>query len=270
MTSKKWQLAEDSAKRYEDILVPTILGPFAKALVDRAFIKPNTTVIDVGCGTGAATRYAADKMGKSGRVIGVDVNPGMLSVARSLAYDGGATLEWRQASAYEVPLDDGSADAVLCAQTLQFLDEREQALNEMHRLLKVQQSAYVSLWCDLEENPYFDALVSAIARHISEDTAAGLGSAFNLTNLDTITALFTATRFSNVESTVSELILKLPPVDDFVPRHIHATPMGVGYGAASPETQQAILSDLKTQLAEYQTEAGMAVPFRSHLIRAIH
>jgi ubiquinone/menaquinone biosynthesis C-methylase UbiE len=49
--STQWQLAQDVAERYESILVPAILGPFAKALVDHVDIRPGDIVLDVGCGT---------------------------------------------------------------------------------------------------------------------------------------------------------------------------------------------------------------------------
>jgi len=266
MTSKQWQLAEDAAKRYEEILVQAILGPFAQALVDWVDFDDVTTVVDVGCGTGAATRFAAAKLENTAKVIGTDINTAMLKVAESLPTTGGAEIEWREANAYKLPFDDASVDVVLCAQSLQFMPERDKALSEMHRILKAGGSAYISLWCEIEDSPYFDALVATIAKHISADTAAGLGSAFKLTDLDEITASVQAGGFQ-VESTKAGLNLNLPPIAEFVPKHIRATPMGAGYNAAFPETQQAILDDMTERLAEYVNDDGMEVPFCSHLIR---
>lgn len=269
MTSKNWQLANDAALRYETILVPAILGPFANALVQWALLPPNAVVVDVGCGTGAATRFAAEKLGSSGKVIGVDVNQGMLEVAQSLPAIDGAPIEWRQESIYDLTLADDSADVVLCAQSLQFMPERVDALRQMRRILKTGGSAYISLWCPIDESPYFDALVATVAKHINAETAAGLGSAFNLSDLTTIRDVIQQAEFSDIKTTVAELALDLPPINDFVPKHIHATPMGAGYDAAPLAAQQAILHDLSQQLADYQTDSGMRVPFRSYLIRAV-
>ena len=269
MTSKEWQLGDDAASRYEKILVPAILGPFAKALVDWADIQAGDVVVDVGCGTGAVTRFSAEKLGASGNVIGIDVNEGMLRVAQSLPEVVGAPIEWRQESVYDLSLDDESADVVLCAQMLQFLPDRPKALSEMRRILKTGKSLYISLWSPIEESPYFDALVKAVDTHINADTAAGLGSAFNLTDIDEITKTVNEARFSDVKTTISEIALPLPPISEFVPKHINATPMGAGYNNASASKQQAILDELTQKLASYQVESGLAVPFRSHLIRAI-
>ncbi len=267
MTSKQWQLGNEAAERYEAILVPAILGPFAEALVDAANLEDSELVVDIGCGTGAATRYAATKMKPSAKITGIDVNTGMLAVAQSLPAVKGASIEWMQDNAYELSLDDDSVDAVLCAQVLQFMKQGQDAISEMWRILKKGQSLYLSLWSLIEESPYFDALVKAVANHINEDTAAGLGSAFNLSDADEIRTLMEPV-FSDVEFQVSELNLDLPSVGYFVPRHILATPMGAGYLAAPEATQQAILDELTETLSDYQFEGRLRVPFRSHIIIA--
>ena len=269
MTSKEWQLATDAAVRYQEILVPAILGAFAEALVDYANLDHVDVLVDMGCGTGAATRYAAQKMSPSTTVIGIDRNAGMLKVAQSLPEIDGATIEWKQDNAYDLSLEDNSVDAVICAQTLQFMDKRHQALSEMHRILKAGQSVYISLWSPIEESPYFDALVNTVATHINPDTAAGLGSAFNLSDIDEIKSLLQDAQFTEISSDIAELHLELPPIHEFVPRHISATPMGAGYQAASESAQQAILADMQSALSAYQTESGIRVPFCSHLIKGI-
>jgi ubiquinone/menaquinone biosynthesis C-methylase UbiE len=52
-TSTQWQLARDAAERYERILVPAILGPVARALVEWSSLSDGEAVLDIGCGTGA-------------------------------------------------------------------------------------------------------------------------------------------------------------------------------------------------------------------------
>lgn len=268
MTSKNWQLATEGAQRYETILVRAILGPFARALVDWASLPAAGVVLDVGCGTGAATRAAAAQMNPAGKVIGVDVNAGMLRVAQALPPVPGAQIAWRQASAYDLGLADASVDAILCAQSLQFMPQRADALRQMWRVLKPGGALTLSLWCAIEQSPYFAALVEAVATHIDPDTAAGLGSAFNWHDLDDIQGHLRAANFTALTATVAELPLALPPLADFVPRHISATPMGPGYAAASDAARAAILAAMTAALADYQDATGVRVPFRSHLIRA--
>ncbi len=265
-TSTQWQLARGAAEKYQTILTPAILGPFAEALVDFAALQPGERVVDVGCGTGAAARYAAQMVGRSGQVIGVDVNAGMLEVARSLLPVAGAPLEWREANATQLPLDDHSIDVVLCAQTVQFLPEKKTALSEMRRVVKPGGRVAVSLWCDIAESPYFYRLVEAVARHIGPATAAGLKSAFALSAAADIYNLLEEAGFEQIEIMVKQLDLSLPTLTEFVPRHISATPMNVGFSQAAETVQQTIIREVAEPLSRYGTNGQVHIPFKSHLI----
>lgn len=267
--STQWQLAREAAERYETILVPAILGPFAQALVEWAELKPGEAVVDIGCGTGAAARYAAEAVGKSGRVVGVDVNGGMLAVASSIPARDGAAIEWREGNAYQLFLEDESMDVALCAQTLQFFSDRPKALQEIRRILRPEGRAVISLWCELEESPYFHALVEAVERHIGAETAVGLRSAFGLTDRDEINKLLFEAGFGDVTMTVGQLDLRLPVLNEFIPRHVSATPMAAGFAGALPEVQQAVVGEVVGWLEAYALEdGGVQVPFRAYLIRA--
>jgi len=268
-TSTQWQLAREAAMRYEQIVVPAILGPAARALVDWAAVQRGETVLDVGCGTGAATRYAAELAGSSGRVIGIDVNAGMIEVAKSLPPVQGAMIEWHEKSAYQLPLAEQTVDIVLSAQTVQFLNDRPLALGEMHRVLKPGGRIALSLWCAIQESPYFHALAEAIGKHIGQEVAAGLKAGFGLSRADEIRALLVDAGFQTIQMTVKQLVCELPKLGEFVPRHISATPMVAGFNAAAPTAQQAVIQEVSEQLAVYVTDAGVRVPFKSHLAAAV-
>ncbi|MDJ0755827.1 MAG: methyltransferase domain-containing protein [Ardenticatenaceae bacterium] len=265
-TSTQWQLARESAERYQNILTPSILGPFARALVDFADLQKGEQVIDVGCGTGAAARFAAAAVGGSGAVQGLDKNGSMLAVAREQPPVSGASITWREADAAQLPLNDGSVDVVLCAQTLQFLPEKEKGLAEMRRVVSERGRVALSLWCAIEENPYFDALVSTIDHHIGSETAAGLRSAFGLTNSQEIEDLLRDAAFGEINMSVSQLDLPLPLLESFVPRHISATPMAAGFNQADENTQQGVVHSMAARFETHVVENQTIIPFRSHMI----
>ena len=73
-------------------------------------------------------RLAAQYVGASGHVTGLDINPGMLAVARSLAPAQGATVEWREEDAMTMPFSDETFDVAFCQLGLQYFAERPQAL----------------------------------------------------------------------------------------------------------------------------------------------
>ncbi len=128
------QYGGNAAENYERYFVPTIGIPFATALLEAAGLHRGERVLDVACGTGVVTRLAAEQVGSSGAVAGLDINPAMLAVARSVS-SSGAAIEWHEASAESLPLADGSFDVVLSSLGLQFVPDKASALREMRRVL---------------------------------------------------------------------------------------------------------------------------------------
>jgi ubiquinone/menaquinone biosynthesis C-methylase UbiE len=111
----QWQVAGSAPEVYERELVPAVFGPWAPILIELADPKPGDRVIDIACGTGIVARIAAARVRPSGAVAGVDLNPGMLNVARSLnATAGVASIQWQEASADKLPFPDGTFDIAYC------------------------------------------------------------------------------------------------------------------------------------------------------------
>ena len=62
------------------MFVPALFEPWAHLLVDAAVVGTGDRVLDVACGTGIVARTAADRVGNTGAVVGIDRNPAMLAV----------------------------------------------------------------------------------------------------------------------------------------------------------------------------------------------
>ena len=85
MGNGHWQLEGSAAELYQRYLVPAITTKWAEDLVGRAQPRAGEVVLDVACGTGIVARTAA----KTGaQVTGLDLNAGMLAVARSVPSEG--------------------------------------------------------------------------------------------------------------------------------------------------------------------------------------
>src|SRR2546421_10625797 len=114
---EQWQVAGSAPEVYERELVPAVFGVWAPILVELAQPPGGERVIDVACGTGIVARIAAARVGPTGAVVGVDLNPAMLSVARSVVSTdsrSGGPLQWQEASADKLPFPDGSFEVVYC------------------------------------------------------------------------------------------------------------------------------------------------------------
>jgi ubiquinone/menaquinone biosynthesis C-methylase UbiE len=175
-TEGQWHIANDAAQLYERIVARHILGPWAPSLVDAARLAAGERVLDLACGTGVVARIAAQRAGPAGRVTGVDLNAGMISVARSLPAPQGARVEWLEGSALAIPLPDASVDAVLCQQGLQFFPDKALALREMRRVLDRGGRLALSVWSGTGIYKTRPRVFSRLARCLRKRTSSALPS----------------------------------------------------------------------------------------------
>jgi SAM-dependent methyltransferase len=100
------------------------------------YLRPGLDVLDVGCGPGSITLDIAEIV-KPGNVVGVDLEPTQLEVARTAARNRGATgVRFEPASAYELPFQDDSFDLGFAHAVLEHLQAPVIALAELRRVVR--------------------------------------------------------------------------------------------------------------------------------------
>jgi ubiquinone/menaquinone biosynthesis C-methylase UbiE len=117
-------------------------------------------VLDVACGTGVVARLAARKV-TPGHVTGLDLNSGMLAVARSVPNEG-ELVSWKEASALDLPFSSGHFDAVLCQLGLQFFPDQPKALREMRRVVRDSGRVALSVYSPIERTLGANTFVRAL------------------------------------------------------------------------------------------------------------
>lgn len=148
---------------YEKSLVDPLFRPWAELMLEETALTPGARVLDVACGTGIVARLARQRLGSGAKVVGVDVAPPMIAMARSLAPE----VDWRIGDAGALPLEAGEQfDAVLCQQGLQFFPDRAAAAREMRRALAPNGRLVVSTWRTDEEFPVLLELRRIAERHL--------------------------------------------------------------------------------------------------------
>src|SRR5262249_45272745 len=126
-----------------------------------------------GCGTGVAARTVADRLNGRARVVGLDLNEAMLTVARRVR----PTIEWRQGDAGNLPFADGSFDVALCQMALMFFPDRARSLHEMQRVVVPGGSVAILVPAALQSQPVYAPFIEMVARHAGHD-AVSLMSAY--------------------------------------------------------------------------------------------
>jgi arsenite methyltransferase len=100
-------------------------------------LQPGERVVDIGCGAGIDSLIAARMVAPEGQVIGVDMTPAMLDMARKSAREAGSgNVEFLEGLAESLPVPDGWADVVISNGVLNLLPDKLAALQEMARVLK--------------------------------------------------------------------------------------------------------------------------------------
>jgi len=109
----------------------------AERLVELARIRAGENVLDAGTGTGMAALAAAEQVGLSGRVIGVDIGEEILNQAfQKLDLGAQSPIAFLLGDMEHLEFPDGCFEAVLSASSLFFLPDMPSGLNEWKRVLK--------------------------------------------------------------------------------------------------------------------------------------
>ena len=252
-------------ENYQHYFVPSIGAPVAEDLVDSAALLPGEHVSDVACGTGVVTRLAAERVGTS-LVSGLDVNAGMLEVARaSTPADLG--IEWYEAGAEAMPFDEDAFNVVLCQMGLQFMPDRAAALREMRRVLAV--GGRVLFNVPGPTPAPFDVLAGILARHIRPEAAGFAHMVFSLNDADEIQALLSESGFRHIQVHAADKVLQLPAPLDFFRQYVNSTPLANVVAELGDRQRAAFDEEVRTRWQDFAADGGMRMTVRMSTARAV-
>ena len=130
-----------------------------------ASLREGETVLDLGSGAGLDCFLAAEKVGKNGRVIGVDMTPEMIERARENARKGNYTnVEFRLGEIENLPVADNSVDVVVSNCVINLVPEKRRVFKETFRVLKPGGRLMISDIVLLKELP--DVIKNSIEAYI--------------------------------------------------------------------------------------------------------
>ena len=260
------QISGSPADIYEQHMVPAIFARWAPDLVQAAGVRPAERVLDVACGTGAVTRLLAEQVGPAGKVTGLDITPGMLAAARLAAPS--QRIEWLEGSAVKMPLPDGTFDAVICQQGLQFFPDKAAALSEMRRVLKRGGRLALSCWRSVEHTPGYLVLEQALARRVGPEKAAL--PPFSLGDAGVIRDLVVGAGFREVKLRADAKMMRFRSAEHLVRAVVGGAPTMMGALTGQGEgVLDAIIAEVTEATKHYVDDEGWATSAVSNMVTAI-
>ena len=265
---ERWQLSGNAAEFYERY-VKLLMEPWVHCLVDVAAPQPAEHVLDVACGTGFVARLAADRVGAKGRVVGIDLNAGMIEAARAASGQGAAApIEFRTGDAGALPFENDVFDVVFCQQGVQFFPDRVHALREMRRVLRVRGRLAFTVWSAISETPYATALANALARHLSAEAGSIARAPHALHDAVELHDLVSSAGFRNVTVRPTIKTTKLPLPAEFVSGHLAALPIAQEIAQLPGERRNALVQEMTEALIAYVDHGQLVLPAGVHVVTA--
>lgn len=248
---------ESLVAAYDRLFSASFFGPWARVLIQFAGVRAGEAVLDVATGPGTVARLAAERVGTSGRVVGIDLSGPMLEVARSKpAEPGSAAIEFLQRSADDLQLPDGSFDVVLCQQGLQFFPNQTAALREMRRVLNPGGRVGVAVWAKGYGRDIEQVLSECLKRvGAREPSYPSFG-----TRPDDLTRALSDVGFASVKCEERTLEIRLSGDIEEVLEGWGAGPMRAELTALAPEHAHQFRDCVSRQLSRFTHENMLTTP----------
>lgn len=263
----RWQVDGTAAEIYERIAERYILGPWAPGLVEIARLRSGERVLDVACGTGAVARVAAERVGRSGQVTGLDASAGMLAVARARPAPPGAKVTWVERGASDSGLPDASFDVVLCQQGLQFFPDKPAAMREIRRLLLPGGRLALSVW--RSTGAYNGAVGEALRHQVGVEAARRFCASRDVPPAEELRQIVAGAGFREISLRVATLTVRLPALEQFVAAHLAGTPVATEIRAMSESARADLGRETARRMAAYADGDGAAFPEQVNVVTAI-
>jgi SAM-dependent methyltransferase len=265
----------EGARQYDEYAETNeaLMAPFGEAMFLAAQLQPGDRVLDVGCGSGATTIQAAERVAPSGQVVGVDISAAMLRPAHQrVAAAGLHNIELLEADAQVHAFETGSFDAVISRYGTMFFEDPTAAFANLARALRNEgRLTFVCPQDPLRSQWVAVALGAAIeATGRSPDLGApGAPGPFALADGDRVTRLLTETGFREVSLETLVRPVRIGRTVEDATGYILSLPQSHElFAGAAEETVIAAATALRAAFAAYVGTHGVVLDSAAWLVSA--
>jgi len=243
-----------AAENYQRYFVPAIAMPVSAGLLETVRLQPGERVLDVACGSGVIARLAAEAVGSTGSVTGIDLAPDMIAVARATRAPAEPSIDWHLGDATSLPFPDDTYDSVLCQMGLMFISDRSAAIAEMRRTLVPGGRVVVSTPGAIQ--PPFEILERALVEHIGADLGGFVRAVFSMHDPGAVASILRGADLRDVTATTKQAMLQLPAPAEFLWQYINLTPMAPIVDRAPAAAKKAMERDIVERWQPFVGEGG--------------
>ena len=258
-----------AAESYENYMVPGLFAPWSSHLIRIANPQPGERVLDVACGTGIVARQIAARVGPQG-IIGLDLDPDKIDVARAVAKREGLAIEWKTGPAEQLPFPDGSFDLIICQFGLMFFSDQHTALMEMYRVLRRDGRVVLSVWQGLDRHPFYQTLDDVSRQRLGKSS---VGAVFSLGDADEVHTLLSNAGFQDITIESMSITAHHPNPQEFLAWEIDVDPAETpALQSLNAEAQKAILvslhAEMQAPLQKVMKDNEVVIPSHAHIAHA--
>jgi len=202
--------------------------------IDRLHLKPGDHVLDVACGSGASAIPAAQRVGESGAVLGIDLAEGLLELARAKARRFGLTnIEFRAGDMERSGLADENFDAVVCVFGIFFLPDMARAVRELWRMVRKGGKLAITSWGPRVFEPGATVFWEAVGRE-RPDLVRAFDPWTRIDSLAALEELFHASGIEELQITAESNLHPLATPNDW-----WTIVLGTGYRSTTEQLDPA-------------------------------
>jgi ubiquinone/menaquinone biosynthesis C-methylase UbiE len=242
----------NSAADFYDDPANSFWERFGRATVERLQLPSGARVLDVCCGSGASAIPAAEKVGPTGSVLGVDLAENLLERARSKARERGLkNVEFRIGDMLDLRLPNSEFDAVVCVFGIFFVPDMAAAVRELWRVVRPGGKLAITTWGPRFLEPANTAFWNAI-REVRPDLYKGFNPWDRICDPPSLRKLLSEAGVEQAEVIAEAGAHPIP-----TPEAWWAAVLGTGYRGTFEQLNADAREHVRTANLNYIRESGI-------------
>jgi SAM-dependent methyltransferase len=233
-------------------LLDQIFAPFEVLLTSDGVLGTATSVLDVGCGTGATALAIARRLGARGACAGIDLSEPMIAVARTRAEQEQAKVSFFAADAQTHAFERADFDLIVSRFGVMFFEDPVRAFANLRRAARADARLAFIAWRSAAENPFMTTAERAAAPLLSDLPARQPGGPgqFAFADPDRVRAVLAESGWSDIDVQPIDVVCAMPE-SDLVPYLTWLGPVGLLLQDADESTRARVLDILRAAFAPY-------------------